>query len=97
MNPNQGPPPAARAMPLIAPIHVLPHPCMTETAIAKVGLPGNQSAIVFQFATPTGVQMYFVEESAAKQIAKQIDEATGSGIIVVPADAAPPPPPERRR
>lgn len=85
-------------LPLVGPITIGPQPVPTNIHVAKVDAPNGQSLVVMQFATPQGVQMFFLDEACAKDVIRLLEGAVGAGIItareLVPAMPTLPPRPK---
>lgn len=77
-----------KALPLIQPVENVFGPCPTEWALAKMPHPAGDMVVV-QFATPQGVQLFFLSAESAKAMSRGLDELAGSGIIIAPAGAIP--------
>lgn len=69
---------------LLAPALVTPQPVPCHPAVVQLQMNG-QKVIALQIATPVGVSFYFLSCDNAKELAKQLEAASGSGILVVPA------------
>lgn len=69
---------------LLAPAAVTPAPVPCHPAVVPLQM-GGQRVVAIQMATPVGVSFYFLSAEIAKEFAKQLEAAAGSGILVVPA------------
>jgi hypothetical protein len=75
------------ALPLIAPIGILPSPMPCETSIGSTQIAG-QRIVVLQIATAQGVSLYTLSQEQAKAMSQHLQEHAG-GIVVVGAGALP--------
>lgn len=74
-------PPQQPMMPLIAPVqNVCPTPTSIGFASAMVD---GKKLIIMQVGTSSGVQFYFLEDAAAREIAKHLTQMT-TGILLPP-------------
>lgn len=73
-----------KALPLIGEIDISPSPCPLNIGVAKAKAPNGAVFIVMQFATSTGVQQYFIEEAAAKQVIAMLEANVGAGLVLAP-------------
>jgi hypothetical protein len=80
--------PKFNSLPLISPISVTPQPSPLEVGVGTCSLPNGQIAVIMQFATPQGVQLFFISQEMARVIAGALQERAGS-VLIVPAGTIP--------
>ena len=76
------------SLPLISPITVMPGPSPTQIGVQELNHQG-QKIVALQFATKHGVFFYFLSPESAKELGKALDQASGAGILIVPAGGIP--------
>lgn len=74
----------APGLQFIAPMEMVIGPAPTEWAVATARTPGGNQVVV-QLVSVNGVQVYFFPEAVAKQLGEALAQASGAGILVVPA------------
>jgi hypothetical protein len=78
----------SKSYPMIAPVAtVRPMPLPCEFALADYRAQDGSTGVVLQFATAAGVQLYFVSQEAAMQLAEDI-RGRCTGIVLARPDGS---------
>ncbi len=76
------------ALPLMAPIQTTPAPVQVEAGVRGIRTPDGRQVVGLQIATPIGVQFFFLSPEGARQLARQLDEASGGIVLAQTMPAA---------
>lgn len=83
--------------PLIGAVPAGPSPVPTSIALGETIVDNTGTKmVVLQLATPSGVQVYFLDADAARAVGAKLTEMV-SGIVLAPASTPLPPVPRNTR